>query len=87
MARVVRELVRPVEQARSETDLQTDIQILQVILKDSPMVVKSSTEVSRDRACLDIAAKLLNFGYSSDQIRSAIVHAQKLVAQAGANPA
>jgi hypothetical protein len=87
MARVVRELVRPVEQVRSETDLQTDIQILEVIAKDASEIRNSSTADSRDRACRKTITKLLFAGHSYQRVREAIVHAQKLVAQSNTNPA
>lgn len=87
MARVVRELVRPVEHARSETDLQTDIRILEVIAKDASEIRNSSTADSRDRACRKIIATLLFSGHSYQRVREAIVHAQKLVAQSNANSA
>jgi DNA-directed RNA polymerase specialized sigma54-like protein len=86
MTRVVRELVRPVEQARSETDLQTDIRIVGVIL--SEQVRLESAISARPEYVARVIVKVLDsHGYKPERIVEAINHAQKLVAQSNANPA
>ena len=87
MARVVRELVRPVEQTRSETDLQTDIQILEVIAKVDLGLRTSGAFNYPKYAGRVFESALLSRGYKPERVVEAINHAQKLVAQSDANPA
>lgn len=87
MGRVVRELVRPVEQTRSETDLQTDIQILEVIAKVDRELRTSGAHNYPVYAGGVFKSALLSRGYKPERIVEAINHAQKLVAQSNANPA
>lgn len=89
MARVVRELVRPVKQVRSETDLRTDIQILEVIASEQARMTRvTSVTSSRPEYIARVIVKALDDrGYKPARIVEAINHAQKLVAQSDANPA